>query len=340
MNRTSPFRRAAAAVALAVIGLIPSAYVAQGRVIGGLGVALTPKGFPKHGPADIQQMFVLGKEVGQYPIFIYPWSQPDMLEVAARVVQLSKDAGMQPIVMLGPTVLTGFRSTYEAPKAVRDKARRGKLTMDDPAVHQAFIAAAIELARLKPPYLGLATEINMMAHEDVQEYIRFAHVYKQVYPLIKKESPQTRVFVSFQWDLFRILDQNEPNKIAEHTKLIDIFRPELDLVAFTSYPATHFSRPSQIPANYYTDLKRHVKASDEIAFTEIGWPSSGKGSEATQQDYIKRLPALMKDIKPRLIIWALLHDVTGVFGADLATTGLLTAQGRRKSGFAAFKALR
>jgi len=37
------------------------------------------------------------------------------------------------------------------------------------------------------------------------------------------------VFVSFQWDWGRVLDQKEPAKIEEHSKLFDIFRLEWTL---------------------------------------------------------------------------------------------------------------
>ena len=110
--------------------------------------------------------------------------------------------------------------------------------------------------------------------------------------------------------------------------------------AFTSYPSTHFSKPSQIPRTYYTDLLRHTKKGDEIMFMEIGWPTAGRGDESSQMAFIQALPGLMEEVRPKILAWALLHDVTGVLTADLATTGLLTTDGRRKPAFDAFKQLR
>jgi len=305
-----------------------------------IGVALTPAHFPKHSPEDIREMFTLGKEVGKYSIFIYQWSQSDLVDVARSVVKMSRDAGLVPIVGISPTVLAGMRGDYDAPASVRAKMGRKKLSFADRNVHLPYIATVLELAKLKVPYLCLATEINMLAHANVKEYIYFAAVCKRLYPEIKKISPDTKVFVSFQWDIYSALDVKEPQKLKDHTNLIEIFRPELDLVAFTTYPSVQFRTPSDIPADYYANISRHIKPSDEVIFMEVGWPSVGKGSEATQLEFIGDLPRLLRPVHPRIVAWALLHDVTGVFGTDLGTTGLITTDGKRKPSFEALKRLR
>jgi len=330
-----------ALLALSFVAEHPQAQRTAQSSIGGTGVALTPAHFPRHSDADVQQMFSLGKEAGQYAAFIYPWSQEDMIPVATQVLKMSRDAGLTPVLAISPMSLAGLRSEYDAPAAVRRQAGKKKLTFDDAKVREPYIAAVLELAKLKPPYLCVATEINMSAFADIKEYVRFAAVYKAMYPLIKKVSPDTKVFVSFQWDLYQVLDQKEPKKLEEHSKLVDIFRPELDLVAFTTYPSNHFSKPSDIPATYYSDIRHHTHPDDKIMFMEVGWPTSGakNASDDLQAQFIERLPALMGPIHPDVVLWALLHDVTGVLPSPLATTGLLTSDGKRKSGFDAFKRL-
>src|SRR5262245_56346913 len=162
----------------------------------------------------------------------------------------------------------------------------------------------------------------MLAFSDTEAYITFAHVYKELYPEIKKISPKTRLFVSFQWDFMRVMDSKEPGRLKEHAKLIDIFRPELDLVAFTSYPADHFESPADMPPDYYERIHDYVGSGDEIMFMEIGWPTTGKGSEQEQVAFIQRLPDLMQTVKPSILAWSLLHDVSpGNLSADLASTG-------------------
>jgi hypothetical protein len=305
-----------------------------------IGVALTPKNFPRHSADDVRQMFGMGKELGSVAVFIYPWSQGDFLDVARQVIALSAQHGLTPMVGLGVTTLDSMRGKLEVPNEVRRKAGR-ELSFSSPAVHQAFARDAVALAKLKPAYLCLATEINMLALANLQEYLSFANVYKQVAPLIRKVSPGTKVFVSFQWDFLRMMDVKEPDRVAEHTKLIDVFRPELDVIALTSYPSGIFASPARMPADYYARIADHTKGSDEILFMEIGWPTRGQGSEQEQVEFINRLPALMSDVRPTVLAWPLLHDVQlPLLGDDLFTTGLVTAKGTVKPGYAALRRLR
>jgi hypothetical protein len=278
------------------------------NLLPGTGVALTPRNFPRHTTQDVSEMFPLGKEVGDFAVFIYQWSEADLHRVAEDMLQRSKQHGLTPIVAVSPTVLGGTRSEYDLPSSVRERVK-GELSFSNELVSGPFIETAIRLAKLQPPYLCLATEINFLAFKDIEEYLYFAHVYKKLYPAIKEISPDTKVFVSFQWDYFHIMDASEPDTVQEHSKLIDVFRPELDLVAFTSYPAGHFSRPTEIPQDYYANVLRHLRKSDEVMFMEIGWPTRGRGSEESQRAFIERLPELMKDVKPSIVAWSLLHDV-------------------------------
>jgi hypothetical protein len=131
-----------------------------------------------------------------------------------------------------------------------------------------------------------------------------------------------------------------PHNVGEHRKLIDVFRPDLDVIAFTSYPSGMFPTPAAMPANFYARIAEHTNRSDEILFMEIGWPSKGNGSDQEQVAFIKRLPALLRDVRPTVIAWPLLHDVNlPVSNDDLFTTGIITADGTRKPGYQALKSL-
>lgn len=318
-------------IALAALTLGSSA-----ASIGRIGVALTPRHFPKHSADDVQNMFEVASQLGDVGVFIYQWSQPDLHAVAARMVDLSQKHKLTPVLALSPTVLSGSRGAFDVPAEIR---RGGKPSFADKPVYERFIHDAAELAKLKPPYLCLGTEINLLAHADLQQFLTFAHVYKRLYPELKKISPNTKIFVSMQWDVLRTIDLKEPDKVAEHSKLFDVFRPELDVAAITSYPHDHFKTADQVPSDYYSHLLDHVSRRDEIMVMEIGWPSSGS-SDAQQEAFVKRLPDLFGSLSPRIVTWSLLHDVSGsgLLGA-LSTTGLLTADGRQKPAFAAFKAL-
>jgi hypothetical protein len=51
-----------------------------GKVFSGTGIALTPRHFSNHTPEDVQQMFRIGRDLGEYAVFIYQWSDPNLLE--------------------------------------------------------------------------------------------------------------------------------------------------------------------------------------------------------------------------------------------------------------------
>ena len=309
-------------------------------VITGTGVAPTPANFPASSAQDLQAVFGLSNQVGRYVVFIYPWSQSNLVDAARLAVQESRASGLIPIIAVSPTVLGGFRSTYDVPDSVRTAVGAGSLSMSNPVVRDAFKATVLQLANLQPDYLCVATEINMMAFVDMQEYSQFAQTYSWMYPDIKSAAPNTKIFVSFQWDIYRILDQSEPDKVAAHTQLIDMFRPSLDVVAFTSYPSNHFATVADMPSSYYSDLKQHTQTTDEVMFMEIGWPTVLAGDEATQANFVNALPALMAAVRPSVLAWSLLHDVpNGVLGSSLATTGLITGDGRLKPAFQAFQQL-
>ena len=310
-----------------------------GQAITGTGVALTPSKFPRHGAAEVRAMFEEGRSLGRYAVFIYQWSQDDRLSTARMMMEMSGAAGYTPILALSPTTLTEMRGKLDMPSAVKSRAGN-RPTFSDKNVHIPYIQAALELASLKPPYLCLATEINLLAFASIDEYVKFAAVYKRLYQEVKKVSPETKVFVSFQWDFFQLMANKEPRRISEHRKLIEIFRPELDVLAFTSYPSDHYKTPAEVPANYYERISEYVKPADEIHFMEIGWPTSGTGTEAEQVAFIERLPSLMAKIKPKVVAWSLLHDVdTSALGGDLASTGLKHPDGRPKAGLRAFSQL-
>ena len=327
---------------LLLVALSAGEYMASAATFEALGTAVTPAPFPRHSGRDVEDMFRLAKQAGDFGVFIYQWGQPEFRDVATKLIPTAKNAGLTPILGLSPTRLNGARGEFDVPAAVRRNSGRN-LSFRDRKVYEPFIADAFELARLKVPYLCLATEINFLAFKDIREYINFAAIYKRLYAEVKKISPDTKVFVSFQWDYFYIMDKRDsaPSKIKENSKLIDIFRPELDVAAFTSYPSDHFRSPDAIPANYYERIYEHINRSDEVMFMEIGWPTTGKGNDATQVEFIQRLPALMAKIKPKVVAWSLLHDVgSGALQGDLGSTGLIDNSGQKKPGFKAFQDLR
>ncbi len=302
-------------------------------------VTMTPQNFPDHTIDDVSDAFRLTKTLGDHTVFIYQWSHLD-LNIAKLMLDMSRKAGLIPILGLSPTTLDQGRKELDLPVDIRRRAGTA-ISFANPIIRQAFINAAVELARLKPPYLCLATEINFLAMQRLSEYLHFASLYKEAYREVKRIAPDTMVFVSFQWEWMRILDAREPFKIKEHSKVIDIFRPELDAVGLTTYPSTFHKTPADLVPDYYSWVYRHARKSDEILLMEVGWPTGGTGSESEQLAYIRRLPALLRQVNVSVVAWALLHDIElAEFDADLNTVGLITNSGKKKPAYQKFKDLR
>ena len=322
----------------ALVGLLCLSATAPAEAEVARGVAVTPRNFPNHTTADVEQAFDLAREVGRHAVFIYQWGELNPDVVKAMFVK-ARRTGLVPILGLSPTTLDQGRKELDLPAPVRLQAG-ALLSFSNPVIRAAYIRAASDLAQLEPPYLCLATEINLLAIQRLPEYLHFVSLYKEAYGAVKLVSPQTKVFVTFQWEWVRILDAKEPHRIAEHSKAINVFRPELDLVGFTTYPAPFHETPAQLLPDYYTWMFRHIPPSEPVMLMEIGWPTSGSGNEAEQLAFLERLPSLLKGINLVGVEWALLHDVqVGAFDADLNTVGLRYRDGRPKPSYPAFRAL-
>jgi hypothetical protein len=302
------------------------------------GVAVTPRNFPDFTNEDVDQAFALAKKVGDYAVFIHQWGRMD-IQVPRLMVEKSRRAGLAPIIGLSPTTLGEGRKELDLPADVRRRAAP-HISFANPVIREAFKKSAAELARLQVPYLCLATEINFLAMQRIDEYIHFARLYQETYLLVKRISPRTRVFVSFQWEWMRILDSKAPQRIAEHRKLVDVFRPRLDVVGLTTYPAFFHDTPADLVPDYFTWLAHHVLPTDEILLMEVGWPSEGRGNEQEQRQFIRELPKFLEGVNVSVVAWALLHDVgLEEFDANLNSVGLVTTTGRRKPAFAEFSKL-
>jgi hypothetical protein len=302
-----------------------------------VGVALTPAHFPHQSAQDIDLMFQQARQLGEYGVFIHQWQDPNGLATTQQVMAMGRRAGLKMALAVSPTKLSGMRNELDVPDDLR-KSMGGRPSFSQRAVQDQFRQHALELAKLMPEYLCLATEINFLAFKNIKEYVAFAETVKEIYPELKKISPQTKIFVSFQWDYYHKMDEMEPNKIEEHSKLIDIFRPALDVVAFTSYPSPKFKTVQAIPSDYYARISRHAKSTDEVGFMEMGWPASSEAAMQEQATFIERLPELLGPLQQPFVWWSLLHDISQtLFSSDLSSTGLITNDDTLKPGFGSFK---
>lgn len=222
-------------------------------------------------------------------------------------------------------------------------------------VRRAFTEFALWIAReFHPQYLGLASEINtyLDAHpDDVQPYLS---LYREVYAAIKDVSPETQVFVTFQWeDLNNVFPEIAEGRRAYETNWdqVEAFEPELDVWVISSYPFIAFPSGADIPDDYYTPLLE--RTSKPLALGEGGYTSKPIGPfPGAPSDQVLYLEAIDRQLGERLAFWTylLLSDFDpeayadamrdqGRSEADIQTLGMFQAVGLRQADGSAKPAL-
>ena len=185
----------------------------------------------------------------------------------------------------------------------------------NPNVRAAYKNYALWVVRtFHPHYLGLASEINtyMDAHPD--DAPNFISLYHEIYALIKAEAPETKVFVSFQWeDLNNMFPQpGEGNRqpLDTNWEQIEALEPNLDLWVISTYPCFVFNTGKPIPADYYTPLL--ARTSKPVAIAEGGFSSRPVGEmQVSPEDQTAYLNTIHAQLGPRLAFWVntLLNDL-------------------------------
>ena len=198
------------------------------------------------------------------------------------------------------------------------------------SVRSAFMNYALRLTReFHPRYLGLASEINTYADAHPDDFLNFVSLYREIYAAVKAESPDTQVFVTFQWDdLNNAIPFDSTGGEPYQTKWeqIEIFEPYLDVWAITSYPFVAFGSAADIPPAYYTPLLS--RTDKPLAVAEGGVNSRAIGQfKGTPKDQVDYLNAIHTQLGNRLTFWIylILNDINGEAYRDfLAKNGMET----------------
>ena len=173
----------------------------------------------------------------------------------------------------------------------------------NPDVRAAFKNYTLRILReFKPRYLGLASEINTYMEAYPEDAENFLSLYQETYAAIKSESPETQVFVSFQWDQLNNLAGGDGVPYQVKWEQIEIFEPQLDLWVISSYPFVVFRTGAEIPDDYYTPLLE--RTDKPLAVAEGGFVSrQTQHIPGTPQDQIDYLNAIQSQIGSRLDFW-------------------------------------
>ena len=184
----------------------------------------------------------------------------------------------------------------------------------NPDVRTAYKNYALWVVRtFYPRYLGLGSEINtyMDAHpEDAQNFIS---LYNEIYALVKAEAPETKIFVTFQWDdinnMFPQPEEGERQRFHPNWGQVEAFEPNLDLWVISTYPYFVFPSAVAIPAEYYTPLL--TRTDKPVAIAESGFSSQAVGfAQGSPEDQVAYLNTIQAQLGPRLAFWVntLLND--------------------------------
>jgi hypothetical protein len=137
-----------------------------------------------------------------------------------------------------------------------DPADRGQLNslpdelrghdFSDSRVRSAFIAYAQYLAlNYKPAYLALGVEMDLYyGRRGDGPFRNFQSVYFEAYDAVKRASPQTQVFPTFQYEaMIGALRSGERAQVT--WSLVNRFEPKIDMLAVSSYPFTLYRAPEE-----------------------------------------------------------------------------------------------
>ena len=99
-----------------------------------------------------------------------------------------------------------------------------------------------------PAYLGLANEVNLLATDDPAAFEAVATFWQQAVPVVRELSPDTKVFVTFQyeWLLGRRDGWFGGTQGDAQWDVLDRF-PGADLVGLTTYPSLVLEAPADLP---------------------------------------------------------------------------------------------
>ncbi len=212
----------------------------------------------------------------------------------------------------------------------------------NPDIRSAYLNFSLRIVReFHPRYLGLASEINTYEDTHPEDFPNFLSLYQETYDRVKAEAPDTRVFVTFQWEelnnLIPGVTRGRPYEV--NWRQIEAFEPRLDLWAISSYPFVTGQHAADLPAAYYRPLLEHT--AKPLAVAEGGYPSRDigpfAGSPQDQVDYLDAIHSQIGGARLAFWIYLLINDFNlksyaGIMnkngqGEDVNTLGMFASVG-------------
>lgn len=295
----SKYRYIALGLLILTVGLVIVGCSKQTTIDANLnlkGVAFSPK---STSGTDFTDFFTKANQVGNTVVWIGDWQELVNVKSAPySIVDLAANYNLQPVVIVGVT----------------NSGNKKLIRPLDDANTKAYLSGLTQFLNThKVPYLGIGVEVNLLFRQSPTEFNQFVNLFKQAYEAAKKVSPQTKIFTVFQLEQLKGLRGGlfggKENTADTDWNLIDSFS-EADMVGFTSYPCLVFKDPTDIPNNYYSEIRSHT--SKGVIFSEIGWfrngPQGWDSSADEQAHFITKFNDLTKTLDPKVKIWSFLYD--------------------------------
>ena len=177
----------------------------------------------------------------------------------------------------------------------------------DPDVRSAFLTYAQYVAiNYHPAYLALGVEMNLYSQKNKADFDNFKSLYFEAYDRVKEASPDTQVTVTFQYeDLQGKLPTEDKHFPA--WQLVKAFDAKMDVAAISTYPSFVYARASDIPANYYRQLRGFTEK--PIVIADMGYASAAgvqginSGTEQEQAAFVTRALMEAQELKMPFVIW-------------------------------------
>ncbi|HIH22672.1 TPA: hypothetical protein HA238_03015 [Candidatus Micrarchaeota archaeon] len=285
------------------------------------GFSLSPKSFES---ADFKEFLEKVKAGGSALAWSGDWKQLESNDNGAKVIsELCPQYGCEPIGIV--QFFTQTDGELLRPLSAETK--------------QKYKESAVEFAKkYKPEYFGIGIELNILYEKSPADFDEFVTFYAEVYDAIKTASPGTKVFTIFQLEKMKGLGGGlfggENNPANAQWDILNKFKKS-DIIAFTTYPGLIYPNPSEIPADYYSEIKSHT--TKPIAFTEIGWhsaasPKGWESSESEQAEFVKIFFNRTTGLNSEFIVWSFLYDQKTI--EPFNSMGLYGTDGNAKTAWA------
>ena len=155
--------------------------------------------------------------------------------------------------------------------------------------------------------------MDTLADTSPEDFATYERAFADIAAGVHDASPETQVFPVFQLEKITghrggLFGGDE--SATPRWDLLDAFA-NADAVGFTTYPGLVFRDPADIPADYYRTIRDHTDL--PVLVTEMGWFTADditgwNSSPQEQREFVQRLPALLADLDPQVVIWSFLYD--------------------------------